>query len=122
MSRQGWAAISLIKDLLSKSFQSVKMNEKDPWILYADANTIAIGDRETSNLRFTYPIMGIIDLELYAFVYCDKTLAPSSLANFLPVPIGWSERTILSEFQCANSNTSLGDQSVDADGLTQENL
>ena len=43
MSQDGSATFAHIKDLLSQSYQLVIMNEEDPFILYSDANTKAIG-------------------------------------------------------------------------------
>ena len=67
------------------------MNETDPLILYTDASTVSIGgvlmqeqNRVEKPIIFTSHILsdqatrwGIMELALYAFVYCVKQLTPN---------------------------------------------
>jgi len=147
MTQEGRAAFVLIKDLLSKSSQLVIMNEQDPLILYTDASTRAIGgvlmqiqDGMEKPVIFVSHVLsdqatrwGIMELELYAFVYCVKILAPYLLGklftvrtdhrNFVylasssvPKLVRW--RVILSEYRFLIEHIP-GAQNVVADGLTR---
>ena len=71
------------------------MNEEDPVILYTDASTRAIGgvlmqiqDGIEKPVIFVSPVLsdqatrwGIMEPELYTFVYCVKILAPYLLGK-----------------------------------------
>jgi len=79
-----------VKDLLVNASQLVIMNKADPLILYTDASTVSIVGvllQERNGLEkpiiFISHILsdqatrsGIMELELYAFVYCVKPLTP----------------------------------------------
>ena len=79
-----------VKDLLVNVSQLVIMNETEPFILYTDASTVSIhGVLMQEQNRVEKPIIfishifsdqatkwGIMELELYAFVYCVKQLTP----------------------------------------------
>jgi len=99
MTQVGRATFALIKGLLAKSSLLVIMNEEDPLILYTDASTRGIDadprwDRKAGNLRVSCPIgssdsLGIMELELYAFVYCVNILAPIISCEFIGIQKNW---------------------------------
>ena len=82
------AAFVHIKGILAESSQLVILNEKDPFIHFTDASTKAIGGVlmqlqngiekpvifESHNLSDQATRWGIMELELYAFVYCVNQL------------------------------------------------
>ena len=128
------------------------MNEVDPLILYTDVSTKAIGGGGggggscKSKNGIEKPVIfishalsdqatrwGIMELELYAFVYCLKNLTPYLLGkqftvgtdhrnllylsnSSVPKFVRW--RVLLSEFQFLVEHIS-EDQNVVADGLTR---
>ena len=79
--------------------QLVIMNEIDPLILYTDASTVSIGGvlmQEQNGIEkpiiFISHILsdqatrwGIMELELYAFVYCVKQLTPYLMGKLFMV-------------------------------------
>ncbi len=99
MTQEGRAAFAHIKGLLAKSSQLVIMNEEDPLFLYTDASTKAIGvvlmqlqNGIEKPVIFASHILsdqatrwGIMELELYAFVYCVKQLSPYPLGKLFTV-------------------------------------
>ena len=86
-----------VKDLLVNASQLVIMNETDPLILYTDGSTVSIGgvlmqDQIESKKHHLHSHIlsdqatrwGIMEHELYAFVYCVKQyLLLISWANYL---------------------------------------
>jgi hypothetical protein len=122
------------------------MNETDPLILYTDASTVSIGgvlmqeQNGIGNPFFIAHILsdqatrwGIIELELYAFVYCVKQLTPYLMGKLftaktdhnnlvylanssIPKLVYW--RVLLSEFRFLIQHIP-GVQNVVADGLTR---
>ena len=98
MTNEGQTAISH-KRILAKSPQLVILNEEDPLILYTDVSTKAIGGVliqlrngiENPMIFVSYIISNqatrwrIMELELYAFVYCVKELSPYLLGKLFTV-------------------------------------
>jgi hypothetical protein len=136
-----------IKDLLVQRTKLTIMNEQDPLVLYTDASTKAIagvlmqiqGGIEKPCIFVSHALSeqasrwGIMELELYAFVYCVKQLSPYLmgkqfivrtdhknliyLANStVPKLVRW--RIILSEFKYLIEHIP-GVSNVVADGLTR---
>jgi cleavage and polyadenylation specificity factor subunit 1 len=140
-------AFNNIKNLLLNSATLVIMNEEDPLILYTDASTKAVGGVLmqvqggiekpcifVSHVLSTQATRwGIMELELYALVYCVKQLTPYLLGrrfmvktdhknllylsnSTIPKLVRW--RVLLSEFDFVISHIS-GESNVVADGLTR---
>ena len=99
MTQEGCAAFAHIKGLLAKSSQLAIMNKEDLLILCIDASTKAFGgvlmqlqNGTEKPVIFVSHILsdqatrwGIMELELYAFVYCVKHLDSYLLGKFFTV-------------------------------------
>jgi cleavage and polyadenylation specificity factor subunit 1 len=140
-------AFKHIKLVLLGHSHKVIMNEVDPLILYTDASTTSVagvlmqvqGGVEMPCQFVSHTLSdqatrwGIMELELYAFVFCVKQLAPYLLGrrfivrtdhrnllylsnSTVPKLVRW--RVLLSEYQYTVEHIS-GKENVVADGLTR---
>jgi hypothetical protein len=147
MTSEALAAFELIKKLLLEKTRLTIMNEEDPLILYTDASTRAVAgvlmqvqDGIEKPCVFVSQVLsdqatrwGIMELELYAFVFCVKQLTPYLLGrpftvrtdhrnllylsnSTVPKLVRW--RVLLSEFQYSVEHIP-GHTNVVADGLTR---
>jgi hypothetical protein len=149
MTASAKLAFSTIKDLLLESSKLTLMTEEDPLILYTDASTMAIGGvlmqiqggQEFPCCFVSHALSdqatrwGIMELELFALVFCVKQLSPYLLGRHftvrtdhrnllylansqVPKLVRW--RVLLSEYNFVVEHIA-GRENVVADGLTRVN-
>jgi hypothetical protein len=147
MTNSARLAFGNIKRALAKHTKLTIINEVDPLILYTDASTVSVGGvlMQVQNgvevpCQFLSQTLsdqatrwGIMELELYAFVFCVKQLAPYLLGrrfivrtdhrnllflsnSTVPKLVRW--RVILSEYQFTVEHIA-GRENVVADGITR---
>ena len=88
----------IVKEQVTRHTSRVIMNPHDPLILYTDASTKAIGGvlmqiqaGEKPCVFVSYRLLdqatryGVMELELFAFVFCVKNLSPYLLGKLFTV-------------------------------------
>ena len=147
MTEDALSAFVRVKDMVMAHTTRVLMNDSDPFILYTDASTRAVGGvlmqvqggREKPCVFVSHTLSeqatrwGVMEQELFAFVFCVKTLSPYLLGKLftvrtdhknlvflsnstVPKLVRW--RVVLSEYRFQIEHIP-GAQNVVADGLTR---
>ena len=94
MTEEALSTFVRVKDMVMAHTTRVVMNDSDPLILYTDASTRAVGvlmqvqgGREKPSAFVSHTLSeqatrsGVVEQELFAFVFCVKTISPYLLGK-----------------------------------------